>query len=164
MMRFVTLFLLLSSWAAAHAGISYYSDAKVWVLQAGEATYACGVNERGELQAIYWGPRVQREADFSPARSLPEVASVDISTSTTPQEYPGWGAELYNEPALKATYVDGNRDVVLHFVDSHTDGDTLDIQLKDIASDLRVHLYYRIFADLGIIQRWSRIENRTHQA
>ncbi len=122
------------------------------------------MNERGELQAIYWGPRVQREADFSPARSLPEVASVDLSTTTTPQEYPGWGSELYTEPALKATYADGNRDVVLHFVQQHIDGETLEIELKDVASALDVHLYYRVFAANNIIQRWSRIENRTDQA
>jgi len=47
------------------------------------------------------------------------------------------GRWLYNEPALKATYADGNRDVVLHFVQQHIDGDTLEIELKDIASALR---------------------------
>ena len=128
----LTLFLLISYWPAAHASINYYAERKVWVLQAGETTYAMGVNERGELQSIYWGSRVTREADFSPAHSRPEVASFDISTTTTPQEYPGWGAELYNEPALKATYADGNRDVVLHFVEQHIDGDTLEIELKDM--------------------------------
>src|SRR5271156_1971931 len=160
----VTLFLFINYWPTALAAIQYSPEKKVWVLQAGETTYAMGVNERGELQAIYWGARVARDADFSTAHSRPAVTSFDLSTTTTPQEYPGWGAGLYNEPALKATYADGNRDVVLHFVDSHTEGDTLEIQLKDIASDLQVHLYYRIFEDTGIIQRWSRIENRTNQA
>ena len=160
----VTLFLLINYWPAAFAAIQYSPEKKVWVIQAGETTYAMGVNERGELQSIYWGGRVARDADFSTPHSRPEVASFDLSNTTTPQEYPGWGAELYNEPALKATYADGNRDVVLHFVDSHIEGDTLEIQLKDVASDLQVHLYYRIFEDTGIIQRWSRIENRTNQA
>jgi alpha-galactosidase len=158
------LFLLLSYWSTARAEINYYSDRKVWVLQAGPVTYAMGVNERGELQPIYWGAQVKSDADFSAPQSRPEVASFDLSSTTTPQEYPGWGAEFYNEPALKATYADGNRDVVLHFVSSHIDGDTLEIQMKDIASSLQVHLYYRIFEDLGIIQRWSRIENQTNQA
>jgi alpha-galactosidase len=160
----LTLFLFLSYWPNAHAQITYSSDRKVWVLQAGQVTYSMGVNERGELQSIYWGARVRPDSDFSTPHSRPEVASFDLSTTTTPQEYPGWGAELYTEPALKATYADGNRDVVLHFVDSHIDGDTLEVQLKDIASDLRVHLFYRIFEDTGILQRWSRIENRTNQA
>ena len=123
----LTLFLLVSYFPKAHAAVQYYPERKVWVLQAGEATYAMGVNERGELQAIYWGPRVMRDADFMPAHGRAEVASFDLSNTTTPQEYPGWGAELYNEPALKATYANGNRDVVLHFVQQHIDGETLEI-------------------------------------
>ena len=160
----LTLFLLVSYFPKAHAAVQYYPERKVWVLQAGEATYAMGVNERGELQSIYWGPRVMRDADFSPAHSRPEVASFDLSSTTTPQEYPGWGAELYNEPALKATYANGNRDVVLHFVQQHIDGETLQIDLKDIASDLQVHLYYKVYPETGILQRWSSIENHTDQA
>jgi alpha-galactosidase len=159
----LTLFLLVSYFPKAHAAVQYYPERKVWVLQAGEATYSMGVNERGELQSIYWGPRVMRDADFSPAHSRGEIASFDLSNTTTPQEYPGWGAELYNEPALKATYANGNRDVVLHFVQQHIDGETLEIDLKDIASDLQVHLYYKVYPETGILERWSRIENHTDQ-
>jgi alpha-galactosidase len=158
------LFLFLSYWPNARAAVQYYPERKVWVLQAGETTYAMGVNERGELQSIYWGPRVTRDADFASAHSRPEVASFDLPSTTTPQEYPGWGSELYTEPALKATYANGNRDVVLHFVQQHIDGETLEIELKDIASDLQVHLYYRVFPETGILERWSRIENKTDQA
>jgi alpha-galactosidase len=163
---FVTVFLLVTPWLAvrrARADIQYFPERKVWVLQAGEATYAFGVNERGELQSIYWGARVTRDTDFAAARGRGAVASFDLSTTTTPQEYPGWGAGLYTEPALKATYANGNRDVVLHFVQQHIDGDTLEITLKDIASELEVHLYYRVFAANNILERWSRIENHTDQ-
>jgi alpha-galactosidase len=161
------LLLLLGAWLAvpkARADIDYFADSKVWVLQARETTYAFGVNERGELQSIYWGQRVSRHGDFHSAQGRGDVASFDLSTTTTPQEYPGWGAELYNEPALKATYADGNRDVVLHFVSQKIDGDTLEIELKDVASALEVHLYYQVFDDTGIVERWSRIVNKTDQA
>jgi alpha-galactosidase len=161
---FLALFLLLSPWLRAKADIQYFPERKVWVLQAGETTYAFGVNERGELQPIYWGQRVMRDADFPAPHSRPEVASFDLSVTTTPQEYPGWGAEFYNEPALKATYTNGNRDVVLHYVDQHIDGNTLEVTLKDINTDLDVHLYYRIYPEAGILERWSRIENKTDQA
>jgi len=76
----LTLFLLVSYFPKAHAAVQYYPERKVWVLQAGEATYAMGVNERGELQAIYWGPRVMRDADFSPCAEPREsslVRSID---------------------------------------------------------------------------------------
>ncbi len=160
------VFLSLAASMAPHAraDIQYSADRKVWVLQAGDATYSFGVNERGELQAIFWGGKVGREADFSAARGRGAVAAFDLSTTTTPQEYPGWGAGLFTEPALKATYADGNRDVVLHFAQQHIEGDTLDITLKDIVSDLQIHLYYRIFPANNIIERWSRIENHTNQA
>jgi alpha-galactosidase len=160
------LFFLLSMVAgtrSARADIQYFPERKVWVLQAGETTYAFGVNERGELQAIYWGARVAQGAEFPTVHSRGEVASFDVSTTTTPQEYPGWGAELYNEPALKATYADGNRDVVLHFASQHIDGDTLEIVLKDILTALEVHLYYRIYPETGVLSRWSRIVNNTNQ-
>jgi alpha-galactosidase len=165
--RLLTFLLVLSPWLGTprvRADIQYFPERKVWVLQAGAMTYSFGVNERGELQSIYWGQRVLHNADFRSPRGLGDITSFDLSTSTTPQEYPGWGGEFYNEPALKATYTDGNRDVVLHFVEQHVDGNTLEIKLKDIATDLEVHLYYRIFPDTGILERWSRIENKTNQA
>jgi alpha-galactosidase len=160
----LVLFLLLSPCLRAKADIRYFPERKVWVLQAGETTYAFGVNQRGELQSIYWGQRVLDGGDFQTPHGSREVASFDLSTTTTPQEYPGWGAGLYTEPSLKATYADGNRDVVLHFVDQHLDGDTLEIVLKDIATDLQVHLYYRVYPQTGVLERWSRIENKTAQA
>ncbi len=162
--RWLLSLLIVLVVSRAKADIHYYPERKVWVVQSGETTYAMGVNARGELQAIYWGQQVKRDADFSPAQIGPEVASFDLSNTTTPQEYPGWGSESYNEPALKATYANGNRDVVLHFVDQHIDGDTLEITLKDISTALEVHLYYRIFPQTGIVARWSRIVNKTDQA
>jgi alpha-galactosidase len=158
------LFLLALRPAAAAPEIGYLSTQKVWVIQAGEATYAFGVNERDELQSIYWGPKVAHDSDITQVHSRPEVASFDLSTTTTPQEYPGWGAGLYTEPALKATYADGNREVVLHYVGQHISDDTLEVDLKDIASALEVQLYYRVYPSSGILQRWSRILNKTSQA
>ena len=155
--------LLFSHIAFAAAPIIFLEKQKLWVLQAGEATYAFGVNERGELQHLYWGQRMGAE-EFSVAHSLPEWASFDLSTTTTPQEYPGWGAGLYVEPALKITFANGNREVVLHYVEQQLQNDHLDITLKDEGSPLLVHLRYRVYADSGIIERSARIENRTSEA
>ena len=99
--------------ACAADSIFFIDKQELWVLQSGEASYAFGVNERGELQHLYWGKRLSAQ-DFSRAHSLPEWASFDLSTTTTPQEYPGWGAGLYIEPALKVTFANGSREVVIH--------------------------------------------------
>jgi len=159
----ITAPFLLANLACASDPIIFIENKKVWVLQGGDATYALGVNERGELQHLYWGKRLGAQ-DFDGAHSLPEWASVDLSTTTTPQEYPGWGAGLYTEPALKATFVNGNREVVLHYVDCQLKNDNLEITLKDEGSQLLVHLHYRVYVESGIIERSVRIENRTSEA
>ena len=159
----ITVPFLLVHLARAADPIIFIEKKKLWVLQGGEATYALGVNERGELQHLYWGKRMGTE-DFSGAHSLPEWSSFDLSTATTPQEYPGWGAGLYAEPALKATFANGNREVVLHYVDQQLKNDNLEITLKDEGSPLLVHLHYRVYADSGIMERSARIENRTSEA
>ena len=141
--------------------IQYSAEKKVWLLQAGEQSYAFGVNERGELQSIFWGAHISGLDDLHPAKVRPDGASFDMSQTTTPQEYAGWGSELYTEPALKATFEDGNRDVVLHYASHTIEGDQLDIVMKDIKLALVVHLYYRVYPAQGIVARWSKIENHT---
>ena len=87
-------------------------------LDGGDVTYVFGVNERGELQALYWGGKLAASDKVAAAHSLPEMASFDSPSTTTPQEYAAWGAGLFTEPALKITFADGNRDLVLHYVSS----------------------------------------------
>ena len=160
---FFVLISILSvhySIARAQSPIEYSPDRKVWLLQAGEQSYAFGVNERGEVQSIFWGGRLHGLADVPAAKGRPDGASFDLSTTTTPQEYPGWGAGLYAEPAIKATFDDGNRDLVLHYVSQSIAGNELSLTLKDITSPLFVELHYRVYPEQGIIARWSVIENR----
>ncbi len=139
--------------------IRYDEAGKLFVLQSGPVTYAMGVNQRGELQHIYWGGAVTRIEDFQPAKIVPEWASLDLSNTTTPQEYAGWGGGLYSEPALKITYPDGNRDLVLHYDSHKIDGDTLTLTLKDISRPVSVALTYTVYPDTGILKRGAVIEN-----
>src|SRR5262249_17509687 len=73
----------------------------VFRLDGGNTTYTFGVNERGELQSLYWGGRLGSHDTIAPARSLHEMASFDSPYTTTPQEFASWGAGLFTEPALK---------------------------------------------------------------
>ncbi|HTX75606.1 MAG TPA: alpha-galactosidase [Terracidiphilus sp.] len=134
--------------------------AKVFRLDAADTTYAFGVNARGELQQIYWGGRLAASDPIpapAPARAW---ASFDSSYSNTPQEYAGWGAGLYNEPALKITFADGNRDLVLHY-DSETPATNgFNVVLKDISRQIYVTLHYAIDPATGIVARSATIENR----
>jgi alpha-galactosidase len=91
---------------------------------------------------------------------MPEWASFDSSYNNTPQEYAGWGAGLFNEPALKVTFADGNRDLVLHY-ENHTEtAHGFDVVLKDISRPVYVTLHYAIDPESGILARSATIENR----
>jgi alpha-galactosidase len=142
------------------------SSGPVFRLDGGNTTYAFGVNERGELQQIYWGGKVSANDAIAPAKASPEVASFDSPYNNTPQEYAGWGAGLYQEPALKVTFADGNRDLVLHYVSSSKpasgDSHALDVVLKDISRAVTVTLHYQMDAESGILARSATIEN--HEA
>ena len=151
------LILLAASGAAAQTP-------QVFRLDGGSSTYAFGVNENGQLQSLYWGGRLGPHDNIPAAHSLPEMASFDSPSTTTPQEYASWGAGLFTEPALKITFPDGNRDLVLHFVSATPGGSqTIDVLLKDVSREIYVTLHYSMDRDSGILARSANIENREKQ-
>ena len=160
----LTAFLLclavLNIQKAVGQNIRFLEDKKLFALQAGPVSYVFGINERNELQHVYWGGAVPRAEEFKTPKVLSDWASFDLTTTTTPQEFAGWGAGLYSEPALKVTYPDGNRDLVLHYDSYKIAGDTLTVVLKDISRPVYAALEYTVFPETGIIRRQATIENR----
>ena len=147
--------------AARAAEIRYDESTRVFELSSQQVTYAFGVNELGQLQSLYWGSRRTPNDTLPAAKSDTGSASFDPPTGSTPQEYAAWGAALYTEPALKVSFPDGNRDLVLHYLSHQLDGSHLSVLLKDISRDVRVELRYDIDPDSGILGRSARIENHT---
>ena len=138
---------------------SFDSKARVFRLDGGNTSYVFGVNKNGELQQLYWGGRLGATDSFPKAQPMPSWASFDASFSNTPQEYAGWGAGLFVEPALKVTFADGNRDLVLHY-DSYAETQNgFDVVLKDIHRKISVTLHYAIDPESGILARSATIEN-----
>jgi len=148
--------------AQAHAAeIRYDESTRVFELSTQQVTYAFGVNERGELQSLYWGGRRAPVDTLPAAKSDAGLSSFDPSTGVTPQEYPAWGSAFYTEPALKVSFPDGNRDLVLHYLSHTLNGSHVSVLLKDISRDVRVELRYDIDPDSGILARSAHIENHT---
>ena len=141
----------------------FSQESGVFRIDAGETTYAFGVNERGELQTIYWGGRLSDQDTIPAPKVAHEVASFDSPGTTTLQEFSGWGGGIYVEPALKVTFSDGNRDLVLHYVSQTTSKDGFVVVLKDISRDIFVELHYTVDEATGILGRSAVITNRTKQ-
>ncbi len=165
---FKSAVLLACCFSAAAASaqqdpIRYDAQTHVFHIDAAGMSYVFGVNEKGELQSIYWGQKLQSQDAFPTPHSNPEWASFDPPVNTTPQEFLGWGAGLYAEPDLKITFPDGNRDLVLHYLSHAIHGDTLTLDMKDISRDVVVHLEYKIDSATGILRRSATVENKTAQ-
>jgi len=162
MLKTFSALLLVSASVLAMAQ-SFDSDSKTFRLDGGNVSYVFGVNPRGELQQLYWGGRLAVSDHVAPAQPAREWASFDGSYTNTPQEYAGWGAGLFNEPALKVTFADGNRDLVLHYESHKATANGFDVVLKDIKEPVYVTLHYAIDPDSGILARSATIENKEAQ-
>jgi alpha-galactosidase len=158
------LFLLATLTVQPQASpTSFNPSTRVFRLDGGGVSYVFGINPRRELQQLYWGGRLGATDGFAQAAPLPSWASFDSSYSNTPQEYAGWGAGLFTEPALKVSFADGNRDLVLLY-QSHTlllNG--FDVVLKDISREIYVTLHYAIDPETGVLARSATIQNREAQ-
>jgi alpha-galactosidase len=134
---------------------------KVFRLDGAGVTYAFGVNGEGQLQSLYWGSALSSEDRLPAAVSVPENSSNEMPVTLTPFEFPGFGGGLTVEPALKVTFADGVRDLVLRYVSHQLDQDRIVVRMKDVSRAVHVTLTYAMDATTGILARSVVVENRT---
>ena len=147
--------------AAADIAIRFDESARTFRLDAAKVTYAFGVDDKGQLQSLYWGPRLGA-SDRLPTAVAPSAGdAIDGNINRVRQEYSGWGGGLFYEPGVKISFPDGNRDLVLHYQSHSIKGSILSVVLKDIGRAILVTLEYEIDAGTGIIRRSATISNRT---
>lgn len=141
---------------------------KRFLLNAGEMGYAFEIAENGLAVNLYWGAKLERADD------LPSVAAVqeychrtNRQSENARQEYPAFYGEFYNECALKAEYADGVRGTRLRYegfrVTEERKSDLLTLEFTDALHPLNVRLFYRVWREIGLIDRWSEIENASER-
>lgn len=144
--------------ATSEAKVTAPAGARIFRLDGGDVTYAMGVDDRGYLQPLYWGAKLA-DGDPLAAKAPGELSGFDPAGSITAQEYAGQGEGLVSEPGIKATFADGNRDLVLKYRSHAVAGETLTIELADIARPLTVTLRYSIDSATGVIARSASVRN-----
>ena len=150
-----------SAVASDAAAVRFDSVNRVFRLDGAGVTYAFGINDLQEVQTLYWGGRLGARDTLAAAKAGHGVASFETPGNSTLQEFAGWGEGLYTEPALKVTFPDGNRDLVLHYVSHKLEGDGVVVTMKDISRDVFVELHYSMDAATGVLGRSAVIVNRT---
>ena len=148
-------------------GISIDRAGRRFLLTAGKMGYAFGLSGTGIPVNLYWGAKLECADD------LPEVKAVqhsrhrpDRQCETMRQEYPAFYGEFYQECSLKAVFPDGVRCTRLTFEKSSVvkekDCEILTLAFSDALHPLKLRLYYRVWNDIELIDRWSEIENASN--
>src|SRR6478672_110822 len=150
----IALAILLA--AQGSAAVRFVAAPKIWILETENTSYVLGINEQNEVQHVYFGKKLLRDADLTVVH-LPADYAFESREGMAPEEYPGWGGMRYFEPCLKVTAASGTRDLVLKYVSHDIRGDALDIRLKDVRYDLAVTLSYQVFPTHDIVRKQVRI-------
>lgn len=145
-------------------GIHIDRAEKRFLLNAGKMGYAFEIAGNDLAVNLHWGAKLDCADD------LPSIASVQYyrhrtkrQSENTRQEYPAFYGEFYNECALKAEYPDGVRGTQLRYrgfrVEEEKESDLLTLEFADALHPLKLRLFYRVWRELELIDRWSEIEN-----
>ncbi|SDW47263.1 alpha-galactosidase [Paenibacillus sp. CF384] len=139
--------------------ISYLEESHIFAIRTARSSYLFGINDSGTVQHLYWGSPVHA-GDCADLLRAKHHSSFDAAVDRETEEYGGWGGLLYAEPALKVTFGDGVRDLLLRY-----DGYLMDkpeelvIRLADEYYALKVNLHYRVFPEFDLIERYVTITN-----
>ena len=134
-------------------------DKNIFALDGKNTSYVFGIEDNQYIRHLHWGKKINNIEDF---RTTPveRIDSQDAAIDVMPEEYPPFGGLRYKSTAIKASFADGTRDIVFTYLNYSIENDTLVIRLKDAYYGFYVNLYYRMFEELDILQRWVDIENK----
>ena len=72
-----------------------------------------------------------------------------------------YGSLRYKEHCLKASFIDGCRELVYSYEGYEVDGNELVIKLKDIHYDFNMNLHYKVYEEYDLIERYVTIKNNS---
>ena len=132
----------------------------VFALQSKNNSYVFGIDNMGLVRHLYWGSKIENVDDFD-MPTLVEVSTNDPVFEITKEEFPVYGSLRYKEHCLKASFIDGCRELVYSYEGYEVDGNELVIKLKDIHYDFNMNLHYKVYEEYDLIERYVNIKNNS---
>lgn len=132
----------------------------VFALQSKNNSYIFGIDNMGLVRHLYWGSKIENIQEFE-MPTLVEVSTNDPVFEITKEEFPVYGSLRYKEHCLKASFIDGCRELVYGYEGYQIDGNELIIKLKDINYDFDMNLYYKVHEEYDLIERYITIKNNS---
>ena len=143
--------------------IQYDESRKLFRIETEHTTYAIQVAESGRLLHLYWGEKIAVPEDLPTMEELSHKYIQGSFPENWHMEYPSWGEGQFNLHAVKATYADGTRNLLLRYVSHSVEGETLRVTLRDDLG-LEAELIYQARPELDIIDRHTVFTNTGTQS
>ena len=166
--------------------IQFDESKKIFHLSTKNTSYIFGVYLADHILHLYWGNKLEGIADWSQyiliqtkSNSPQDKDFGGFSTNVALMEYPTYGSADLRTPAFGCTFSDGSSVPQLRYAgykifegkkelsglpSSYCENDdkveTLEVKLKDIATELYVYITYTVFYDYDVITRSVRVENK----
>ena len=165
--------------------IIYTEKDKIFTLHTNDATYQMKVDAYGFLLHLYYGKKTGGNMDYllqfadRGFSGNPNDVGNDrtYSMDVLPQELPCQGTGDYRSPAVIIRNADGSYGCDFRYrghritkgkyglpklpavYAGNEEADTLEIDMEDPVTNMRITLFYGVLADLNIITRSARIQN-----
>ena len=168
-------------------GILFHEKTMTWHLANDRVSYILAVMANGQLENLYYGPRIHDREDFGylheeanrsqMAIALPEPSS--LALHYVRQEYPGYGTGDFRSAAFMVRQENGSRisnfvykghrilagkeplvkPLPATYVENEAEAESLELLLADEVTGLTLSLMYTIWRDFPAVTRSARFEN-----
>lgn len=138
--------------------IKYIKKRNLWILETKNMAYCFAKNKDGHLKNTYFGSKLVFEDDYPGVERY-----VERDNWLWDEEIPVRGEANFVEHNLKASFMDGTRDLVLNFINFEIDEEILNLYFKDFSYGLEVNVSYRILEELDLIERKHIIKNYSNK-
>ena len=133
-------------------------DHRVFHLRTATMSYVLYISQEGVVCNSYWGPSIDKTEDFADAAWFRPYSNASVGQAMS-EECSAFGNTRTKETSFKITYKDGSRDFRYHVSGYDIKDNLLSITLKDDFYPLSLTLYYRVYEDENIIEKWREVKN-----
>ena len=165
--------------------IYFEKETNTFFLEGKNISYVFGINKTGFPEHYYFGERIGRDelsytyeaniGDSAEAALPGEIHAGGKSYNVYRSEFSFYGNGEFRECSFQMMFKNGSRlndfryetheilaeKPALAGMPSMRGGETLKLTLKDVNSEMRVHLFYTVYGDAAVVARHMEVENRT---
>jgi alpha-galactosidase len=168
--------------------IQYNAETRQFHLYNGDFSYIITIYDNGSVGQVYCGAALHPDRPYPQLFPIPFKGYSFIDRVSVPFEYPAYGSGDFRQPAVTVALADGSAilesayqghrilkgkpvkaagtgaSAIHHllpsvYTENDAEADTLELELADPHSGVRIFLYYTIFASYNCLVRSARIVN-----